>query len=89
MPKLSYFYAQNLKDHDVYSIRTRTLKEAKEERKDAEDRFGPIYRRYLEYRDAFDLLSSILNEGGEHTLIKEERLAKGEKEQEEPEDWEY
>lgn len=82
MPRLTYYYAQCLNDDEAYSIRERTLKEAKAKRDEwdpKQERFGPIHRITMEYEDAFDLFSTSVGEGGPHSLTTEERLARGEK----------
>ena len=66
--KLTYWYVVNLADKNSYSIRARTRREALAERalwgKEADRRFGPVTKCVVEYRDAFDLLSHCLGEGG-------------------------
>jgi hypothetical protein len=42
--------------------------------------FGPVYRVTIRFHDAFDLLASILGEGGEQDLVVERKLARGESE---------
>jgi len=57
--KLTYWYAECNNDSDVYSIRTRTKREAKEtiaERGHSE--FGLIRKVTIEYKDAFDLMQA-------------------------------
>jgi hypothetical protein len=65
MPKLTYWVAENLHDSEVYNIRRKTRKEAKEAVAAAwntED-FGPVHKVVVEYADAFDLARTALGEG--------------------------
>lgn len=67
--KLTYWYAECLDDADCYSIRTRTKREAVKLRAgyDVEpvnpERFGPVIKVFVEYRDGFDLLGKCTDEG--------------------------
>ena len=65
MAKLVYYYAEREDDGDCYSIIATTLKEAR--RQVAENSwasYGPIQKKVLEYRNAFDLLEWVSSEGG-------------------------
>ena len=63
--KLSYWYARCLNDSECYSVIAKTKKEAQKQvaAKDHTD-FGPVEKRVLEYRDAFDLFDYVTSEGG-------------------------
>lgn len=65
MAKLTYWYAERLDDADCYSVVARTKKDARaqvEERSYAE--FGPIEKRVIYYKDAFDLFDQLTGESG-------------------------
>ena len=65
MAKLTYYYAERLDDAECYSVIATTLKGAREQVKlfsGAE--YGPIEKKELIYRNAFDLLSWAASEGG-------------------------
>jgi hypothetical protein len=65
MANLVYWYAQCLDDADAYSIVAKTKKEVKAQLADRNDsRYGPIERKVLQYRDAFDLFDWATSEGG-------------------------
>jgi hypothetical protein len=65
MAILTYWYAACLDDSDAYSIISRTKKDAKEQLElRGADRFGPIEKKTIQYRDAFDLFSWVSSEGG-------------------------
>jgi hypothetical protein len=54
-----------LDDADAYSIVAKTKKEVKAQLADRNDsRYGPIERKVLQYRDAFDLFDWATSEGG-------------------------
>lgn len=80
--RFTFFYAEALRDADAYSIRVKTLKEAKEGRFTYRGlpSHGPIYRVTVEYKDGFDLFNRCLGEGGWGGLIIESVLARGEQE---------
>jgi hypothetical protein len=62
--KLSYWVANRLDDSRVYSIRTKTKKEALAalEESGIPRSFGPVHRVTVEYYDAFDLMQSCMCE---------------------------
>ncbi len=66
--KLTYWYAECRDDSDVYSIRTRTKREAVETKASKErhhgGRFGPVVKVVVDYRDGFDLMQLAAGEGG-------------------------
>jgi len=66
MPKLIYWAARMEADSECYSIIAKTKKEA--QRKLAEvwnpEDFGPIEKRIIVYKDAFDFLDIVTSEGG-------------------------
>jgi hypothetical protein len=65
MAILTYWYAACLDDSDAYSIISRTKKDAKEQLElRGADRFGPIEKKTIQYKDAFDLFSWVSSEGG-------------------------
>jgi hypothetical protein len=65
--KLVYWCCASLRDSPAYSIRTRTRREATAERaklgEHAKD-YGTPVKITVEYRDAFDLVTQALGEGG-------------------------
>ena len=61
--KLTYWYAQCLEDSDVYSVRTKTKREAVARRRElnddtfpGHDSYGPVIKVTVEYWNAFDLM---------------------------------
>jgi hypothetical protein len=65
MASLVYWYAECTDDSDVYSIIGKTKKEVKAQLVErGEVGFGPIERKVLQYRDAFDLFDWTTSEGG-------------------------
>jgi len=65
MASLVYWYAECTDDSDVYSIIGKTKKEVKSQLAERGDRgFGPIERKILQYRNAFDLFLWTTSEGG-------------------------
>lgn len=62
--KVTYWFAECLEDSNVYSIRERLKKTAKELKDARPERFGPLVKVTVEYRDAFDLMSQATGEGG-------------------------
>ena len=61
---LTYWVAQNWTGPDVYSIRTRTKREAVAQlAKHAPGLYGPLHKVTVEYTNAFDLLDQCSNEG--------------------------
>jgi hypothetical protein len=61
--KLTYWVAESI-DNRAYSIRTRTRREAVAIRNERPDRYGPVFKVLVEYRDALDLVQQALGEGG-------------------------
>lgn len=62
---LNYWHAQNMDDHSCYDVIAKTKKEAQAQidaRSHTE--FGPIEKRTIVYKDAFDLLEQATGEGG-------------------------
>jgi hypothetical protein len=71
MAKLTYWVAERLDDSRVYSLIGKTKKEVVELVKEwsASEgiyriEFGPVEKRVIEYRDAFDLFDQVSGEGG-------------------------
>jgi hypothetical protein len=65
MANLVYWYAQCLDDADAYSIIGKTKKEVKAQLNErGELGYGPIERKVLQYRDAFDLFMWTTSEDG-------------------------
>lgn len=65
MATLTYWYSECLDDGDVYSIAAKTKKEAQAERVErGAERFGPVTKKTLFYKDAFDLFYWTTSEGG-------------------------
>ena len=66
MPKLTYWVAECERDSKVYSLRAKTKKEVVAMLATTHDPadFGPVKKVSFEYRDAFDLMSECLGEGG-------------------------
>lgn len=63
--KLTYWTAENLNDHNCYSIRARTKKEAKAIKAiKGEGDYGLVTKVVVEYKDGFDLMAQCLDEGG-------------------------
>ena len=65
MAKLTYWVAPIKDDHSCYNIRTKTKRKALAlvEEYGAE-RFGKVQKVVVYYRDAFDLASMAMGEGG-------------------------
>ena len=65
MAKLTYWVAPIKDDHRCYNIRTKTKREALAlvEEYGAE-RFGKVQKVVVYYRDAFDLATHAMGEGG-------------------------
>lgn len=62
--KLTYWYSQCNDDHDCYSIITKTRKEANALREEyGADRFEPVEKKVIDYKDAFDLFQQVTGEG--------------------------
>jgi hypothetical protein len=66
MPKLTYWVAECLNDSQCYSIIDRTKKGAiaKVEAADKCNRYGPVRKQFIDYRDAFDLFDWCTSEAG-------------------------
>jgi hypothetical protein len=65
--KLTYWIADHLHDHPCYSIRGRRRKDVKEQLvSGGYDRadFGKPRKVAIEYKDAFDLMNQLMQEGG-------------------------
>ena len=63
--KLVYWCAACLDDSRSYNIRTTTRREANQQRKEyGPERFGKPKKVIIEYRNAFDLITRVLGEGG-------------------------
>jgi len=63
--KLTYWKCKCLDDHDCYSIRAKTRKEAVERRDEYNpEAFSEPYRVEIEYSSGFDLMTQCLGEGG-------------------------
>ena len=66
--KLTYWYAECRDDHDCYSIRTRTKREATETKASREmhhgQQYGPVVKVVVDYRDGFELMFMCNSEGG-------------------------
>ena len=64
--KTQYWYARILTDSDVYSIRTKSKKEALRLIKELEQdhhRFGPLVKVHVEGDSLFEILKEALGEG--------------------------
>jgi hypothetical protein len=67
MPKLTYYYAERLDDSDCYSVVSETLRGARAQvAASGHAEYGPIEKKVLTYRNAFDLFTWIASEGGGH-----------------------
>jgi hypothetical protein len=66
MPKLTYWVAECETDSECYSIIDRTKKGAiaKIEAADKCNRYGKVHKRFIEYKDAFDLFDWLTSEAG-------------------------
>lgn len=73
MPKLTYWVAQRTDDAECYSLIGKTKKavqqqldQIEQEQKDSpwKAHFGPIEKKTIHYRDAFDLFDWCTSEGG-------------------------
>jgi len=65
MAKLTYWYAERLTDADAYSVITKTKKEATAlVAKERPGTYGPVEKRVIQYRDAFDLFDWVTSEHG-------------------------
>jgi hypothetical protein len=65
MATLTYWYCECIGDSDVYSIITKTKKEAVAKRlADGESYSKPPVKKTLNYADAFDLFDWSTGEGG-------------------------
>ena len=65
MANLVYWYAECTTDSEVYSIIGKTKKSVTAQLAErGESGFGPIERKVLQYRDAFDLFDWTTSEGG-------------------------
>jgi hypothetical protein len=66
MPKLTYWVAECETDGQCYSVIDRTKKgaQAQVEALDKCNRYGPVHKRYIEYKDAFDLFDWCTSEAG-------------------------
>lgn len=62
--KLTYWVAPCLDDSPVYSIRSKTKRACAVRRLVDEGTYGEPQKVTLEYRDAFDLLCLLMQEGG-------------------------
>lgn len=63
--KLTYWVCPCKDDHQCYGVRARTRREALAEREQlGVERFGKPVKMVVEYRDAFDLATQALGEGG-------------------------
>lgn len=64
--KLSYWYAENKFDSNIYSIRAKTKREATRLRTESggDDEFGPVVKVEVEYADGFDLMDMCSSESG-------------------------
>ena len=61
--KTQYWYARILTDSDVYSIRTKSKKEALRLIKELDHhRFGPLVKVHVEGRSLFEILKEALGE---------------------------
>lgn len=63
--KLTYWYAECLDDSQCYSAIAKTKKAViAHVAEHLHTKFGPVEKRELEYRDAFDLFEYVTGEGG-------------------------
>lgn len=65
MAKLTYWYCASIGDSDVYSIISKTKKDALAQReRDGVKYYEPPVKKTLDYRDAFNLFDWATSEGG-------------------------
>ena len=65
MAKLTYWVAPIKDDHSCYNIRTKTKREALAlVEAYGSERFGRVQKSFVYYKDAFDLATMALGEGG-------------------------
>lgn len=73
MPKLTYWVAERLDDSHCYSLIGKTKKSVQQQLDDIgveqanspwKASFGPIEKRTIQYKDAFDLFDWCTSEGG-------------------------
>jgi hypothetical protein len=68
MAKLTYWVARHEHDSECYSLIGKTKKSVQEQLANAQlwnpQDYGPIEKRVIEYRDAFDLFDWVTSEGG-------------------------
>ena len=65
MAKLNYWYCECIGDSDVYSIISKTKKDALAERDErGVENFSPPVKKTIDYKDAFDLFDWVTSEGG-------------------------
>lgn len=76
--KVTYWYAELKDDSNVYSIRTRTKREAVQLRNEEPDRYRPVVKVVVEYATAFQLLEYLSGEsaGYEEMVATEAALKK-------------
>lgn len=61
--KLVYWFAPCIDDRPSYSIRERTRRAAKQAVAAQPESYGPVRKIVVQYKDAFDLLTTVLGEG--------------------------
>jgi hypothetical protein len=65
MAKLTYWVAPIKDDHSCYNIRTKTKREALALVEEyGSERFGKVQKNVVYYKDAFDLATYAMSEGG-------------------------
>jgi hypothetical protein len=62
--KLTYWYAQCKDDHNCYSVRKRTKREALAAVAEQPESYGKVVKVTVEYSDGFELLDMCNAEGG-------------------------
>ena len=62
--KLTYWLAQQHRDHECYDIIARTRKDAIAQMIERGGEFDPPVKREIWYDDAFDLFEKLTGEGG-------------------------
>ncbi len=62
--KLTYWVSEIETDNDVYNVRAKTKKECLRlrELRDNCNSYGPVHKVTIEYKDAFELLSTAMSD---------------------------
>jgi len=67
MAKLTYWFAECFNDDPCYSVVAKTKREAqiqREQRIGQGSSLGPVVKRTIVYKDAFDLMDALTSEDG-------------------------